>query len=292
MNTFSQNVVPLPSQLSGGSPTAFFVNNMIWQQANLKKDPLLVKESASSSGPSASMLQPTYQTTVVMPTRTEPRYSALHFSPFEEEKVSLQTVSMVENSSSDKLNEPDHNGNTPLMWAVEQGREDLIQLFVDQGAFVNMQNFAGETALYLAASRGFTRICSFLLENGADVSISTLEGCSAVHTAAANGHVEVLRSLARNGAFMNSQDEEGDTPLHYAVREGQEMAVEFLVKECKVDIDLRNEDLESPVELASCLDESRMVQFLSAFSKENKERQHGGNFWHFQGQSFFGTQHC
>jgi len=181
------------------------------------------------------------------------------------------------------------------MWAVGQAREDLIQLFVDQGAYVNMQNFTGETALYLAASRGFSRICSFLLENGADISISTLEGCNAVHIAAANGHIEVLQTLARNGAFMNAQDEEGDAPIHYAIREGQEMAVEFLVKECKVDVDLRNEDLESPVELASCLGESRMVQFLSAFSKENNEyleQQYEGNFGHFQGQGFFGTQLC
>jgi ankyrin repeat protein len=265
------------------------VNNMIWQQVHGRKDHPQGKEVQS--------MQPIYQT-VVIP-RIEPRYSPLHCTPFEEEKVSLQTANMVECSSSDKINEQDHNGNTPLMWAVCQGREDLIQLLVDQGAYVNMQNFAGETALYLAASTGFSRICAFLLENGADISVTTLDGCGVAHIAAANGHTEVLSILTRNGAFMNAQDEEGDTPLHYAVREGQENAVAYLVKECKVDVDLRNEDLESPLELASCLGETRMVQFLSSYSKENNgnkgkgmEQQHEGNFGHFQGQSFFGTQLC
>jgi len=263
---------------------------MMWQQAHLKKDP---------PGKETAPIQPIYQT-VVIP-RIEPRYSPLHCTPFDEDKVSLQTANLVECSSSDKINEQDHNGNTPLMWSVAQGREDLIQLLVDQGAYVNLQNFAGETALYLAASRGFSRICAFLLENGADISVTTLEGCGVAHIAAANGHIEILNILRVNGAFMNAQDEEGDTPLHYAVREGKENAVVYLVKECKVDVDMRNEDLESPLELASCLDESRMVQFLSSYSKENnsnkgmqlqQEQQHEGNFGHFQGQSFFGTQLC
>jgi len=206
--------------------------------------------------------------------------------------MSLQTVNLVENSSEDKINQQDHNGNTPLMWAVSQAREDLVQLFVDQGAYVNMQNFTGETALYLAASRGFARICEILLENGADVSVTTLDGCGVAHTAAANGQIAVLHILAKNGAFMNGQDDEGDCPLHYAIREGKETAVEYLVKECKVDVDLRNEDLESPMELASCLGETRMVQFLSSFSKENKGQQYGGNFGFIHGQSYFGAQHC
>jgi len=276
---------PLPSQLSEASPTTFFVNNIIWQAATNRK-----------LGPSKDEVlpeRPSYQEIVVQPP-TPSFYTSLHSTPFEEDNVSLQTMALVESSPEKSLNEQDHNGNTPLIWAASQGREDVVQLLIDQGAQVNMQNFSGETALYIAAANGFVGICETLLKNGADTSVTTLEGATPLHAAAANGHISVLATLVQHGAFVNSQDEEGDSPLMWAIREGQQKAVEFLVKECKVDVELRNEDLETPLQLALCLEETGMVEFLSSLPqlRENKmEHEQEGNCMAFQEHSYLRAQY-
>lgn len=178
-----------------------------------------------------------------------------------------------------KLNEEDENGNTPLIFAASQGREDLASALIDQGAYVNHQNNNGETALYWTASEGNVVIAEYLIENGANLNISTLDGTSPAHIAAANGHVAMLALLFKNGGFMNAQDNEKDSVLHYAVREGQIKVVEFLVKECKVDINLQNEDQESALDLALCLCDSAMIgenyasiaQLLSQTSAKQEE---------------------
>lgn len=195
-----------------------------------------------------------------------------------------------------KLNEEDENGNTPLIFAASQGREDLASALIDQGAYVNHQNNNGETALYWAASEGNVAIAEYLVENGANLNICTLDGTSPAHIAAANGHVAMLALLFKNGGFMNVQDNERDSVLHYAVREGQMKVVEFLVKECKVDINLQNEDQESALDLALCLCDSAMIgenyapiaQLLSQSSAKQEESVSGiFKFGHKGGNSTF-----
>jgi len=165
------------------------------------------------------------------------------------------------------IDQPDHNGNTALMWASSEGNEEMIQLLIDCGAKVNLQNFGGETALYLAAARGFDQLCMILLEHGANINLSTLDESTPCHIAAVEGHVNVLMNLVMNGVHVNAQDEEGDTPLHYAVRGGNIKALEFLVTQCNAFIDVRNADKETPLDLAVALGEVEMIEFLSKYGK-------------------------
>jgi len=238
---------------SGASPTGYFISSSLWNAMS--------KKSFEDTKNSPATIQ-------YFPSTS---YNNFHLSAFLEKDQMKMIADLVENSTSTQLNKEDHNGNTPLMWAVVQGREDLVQLFVEQSSNVrvNAQNHNGETALYIAASSGFSSICSFLMQNGANSRISTVEGASPVHIAAANGHLAALEVLSKYGASFNDQDEEGDTPLHYAVRSGQEKVVEYLVQECKVFVDQMNEDEESALDLASCLGEHQMVQLLSKHSKHS-----------------------
>eukprot|EP01114_Cavostelium_apophysatum_P016822 TRINITY_DN485_c0_g1_i1.p1 TRINITY_DN485_c0_g1~~TRINITY_DN485_c0_g1_i1.p1 ORF type:complete len:233 (-),score=48.87 TRINITY_DN485_c0_g1_i1:140-838(-) len=159
---------------------------------------------------------------------------------------------MVEDEED--FNDSDENGNCALIFAASQGRDDLVRSLVDQGALVNHQNFLGETSAYWAAAHGHENVVDILIENGANLNISNLDGVSPAHIAAANGHVSILAKLIRNGAYINAQDEDRDTPLHYAVREGKAEAVEFLVRSCNARTDIKNEDAESPLDLARCLE--------------------------------------
>jgi ankyrin repeat protein len=176
---------------------------------------------------------------------------------------------VVENAPYDNLNIRDHNGNTPLIWAASEGNEQLVEALLDQGALVNMQNFVGETALFLAAARGFDRICALLIENGGDTRLATIDGATPIHMAAACGHLEILKLLTSRGSYVNAVDEEGDCALHYAVREGQRASIELLVKHFGADHNLKNDDDETPLDLAIELGETAIADFLSKFNGTN-----------------------
>jgi len=167
---------------------------------------------------------------------------------------------------SHQANERDQQGNTPLIWASSEGNYQLVELLIDEGAAVNLQNFVGETALSIAAARGFEGICALLIENGGNTNISNLDGASPLHMAAACGHVGIVKLLVSRGAYVNAFDDEGDTPLHYAVREGCRDVVEVMVKNCGADYNAKNEDMESPLDLAVELGESSFIQLCSVGS--------------------------
>jgi len=183
---------------------------------------------------------------------------------------------MCEAATMDDLNSTDHKGNTPLIWAASEGREDIIRLLVDSGANVNVQNFDGVTPLHLAAERGDVDMVMCLIENGANVNIQSEEGATPVHIASVHGRLEVMKSLAAHGAHLELTDNSEETPLHYAVRGGHLEGVQFLVEKCGVELDCINEDEETPLQLASCFEEISILKFLTAAL--SKQEEHGGNW--------------
>jgi len=178
------------------------------------------------------------------------------FSSSEDDQIQYYVEELPNDIHEDEedLNEEDENGNSPLIFAVLNGRIDLVRALVDQGSFVNHQNHNGETALYWASSQGFEQVVDLLIENGSHLNICNLDGVSPTHVAAANGHCNIVAKLIRNGAYVNSQDDVKDSVLHFAVREGRKEVVEFLVQVCKAKVDIKNEDFESPLDLALCLE--------------------------------------
>lgn len=177
------------------------------------------------------------------------------------------TVEEEEDEYMEDFNDEDENGNSPLIFASLQGKEEFARTLVDQGTFVNHQNHNGETALYWAASEGNEPIVDLLIENGANLNICNLDGVTPLHVASANGHCNIIAKLIKNGAYINAQDEEKDTAVHYAVREGKQDVVEFLVRKCFARTDIKNEDQENALELAMCLEPTCMDQTYTTIIK-------------------------
>jgi ankyrin repeat protein len=206
-------------------------------------------------------------------------------------------------SYNPKVHQRDHNGNTLLLHAVSEGREEEVESIIDEGADVNAQNFAGETPLYIASARGFDSIAHLLLENGATVTIANLEGATPLHIAAAGGHDRIVEMLAKYGAYVNAEDDEGDRPLHWAVREGCLSTVSCLLK-CGADLGLANEDGETPVDLAECLGDNTLLALFNNICNAPEapvplkpgelgtrfpEPKHQGFFYGFQAAGFAGV---
>jgi len=273
-NSTSQDVIMQRSSVNafhGASPTSWFIGNTlmknILKQNKDGRDPMEPTKQSFSLESSRQTFT-NYKKTVPSPKQP---YSGLHVAACLGQSVSAREL--LENGTDlVDIDEQDHNGNTPLMWAASEGSEEIVQILIDNGAKVNFQNYSGESALFLAASRGYQNICEILILSGADLNLGNIDELTPCHSAVIHNQLIVLKTLVSYGAHVNAQDCEGDTPLHCAVREGQQKAVETLIVDCKAraSVNVRNDDQETPLELASCLSETWMVDFLSHFAKEEE----------------------
>ena len=127
-------------------------------------------------------------------------------------------------------NQTDPDGTTPLHWAVQQDRLDLVQALISAGATVNTKNRYGSTPLVLAATTGNASVAEALLKAGADVRVSVPETGSVLIAAARTGNPAVIQLLLAAGADVNfSERYSGQTALMWAAAEGHSEAVKTLL---------------------------------------------------------------
>jgi ankyrin repeat protein len=81
------------------------------------------------------------------------------------------------------LNVQDTSGMTPLVWAAYGGRLEMAKCLVGAGAVVDVPDFENMTPLHHAAFKGHLDVVKFLVEAGADVALRNCEGKTALDLA-------------------------------------------------------------------------------------------------------------
>mmetsp|Transcript_66827 Transcript_66827/g.178648 ORF Transcript_66827/g.178648 Transcript_66827/m.178648 type:complete len:320 (-) Transcript_66827:183-1142(-) len=128
------------------------------------------------------------------------------------------------------VNEPDRQGETPLMRAAGSGRGlGEIQLLAMARADVNLKGANGQAALHLAASYGHVATVEALASVSANIEADDNGGLTAMHMAAQCGSVEVLHVLKRLGANPRATNWQDSTPLVLAAQGGHLGAIRALV---------------------------------------------------------------
>jgi ankyrin repeat protein len=106
---------------------------------------------------------------------------------------------------------PDNDGNTPLLLAAKKNRGlrevDVVQVLLDAGAVINLQNNYGMSPLHFAASDGHLEIVQVLLERGADINVKNNDGdtpliSAAIGVAATRARWESVRVEKNGRAFF------------------------------------------------------------------------------------------
>lgn len=125
-------------------------------------------------------------------------------------------------------------GVTVLMRAVERGqREDnlaCVELLIDRGAAVNMQDDAGETVLMIAARHGDLPCMQLLIDKGgADVNLTRLDGYTALMIAAEGGFEDCVKLLLDRGVNVAARNRVGRTALFCCVHNGQAGCLKLLL---------------------------------------------------------------
>jgi uncharacterized protein len=131
--------------------------------------------------------------------------------------------------SGRKVNAPDKDGRTALMYAAYDGHTEIINLLLSSGASVNLQDNSGRTALMMASSGPFPSAVSILIDNFADPNLTDrVDHFTALMYAAAEGQLEVVKILVPRGADPSLKDKDGDTAASFAAKNGHQQIVEYL----------------------------------------------------------------
>ena len=103
------------------------------------------------------------------------------------------------------MNATQHDGTTPLHWAVERDRPDIVQMLIRAGANVKAANRYGATPLWLASVNGNAKTIAMLLEGGADAVSANADGETALMVAARTGKTDAVNRLLARGAESQRQ---------------------------------------------------------------------------------------
>ena len=115
-----------------------------------------------------------------------------------------------------------------LMRVAENGRPDIAEILIENGAKVNFKGKDGASALTIAAEHGNTGVTHVLLVKGGDVNIRNDHGSTPLMYSAQYGHLAVTKLLLDSGADMQMKDADGDTAFALAKLKGHADIVQLL----------------------------------------------------------------
>ncbi len=120
------------------------------------------------------------------------------------------------------------SGNTPLHTAVLQRDEESVKMLAEFGAMLEARDNMGMTPLILAARRNYWEISELLISLGADYNTRDNRGNTPLHEAVRNRNKQICQLLIKQGAAVFAENRYGDTPIGLAFQAGLEVADWFL----------------------------------------------------------------
>jgi len=97
-----------------------------------------------------------------------------------------------------EVNKLDSAKNTALHWAAGAGKTNVMQVLIQYGANLNLQNIIGDTPLHRATWRDQPDSVKLLLDSGADFTIRNKQGKKALELARSSSVGALLQQKEMN----------------------------------------------------------------------------------------------
>jgi ankyrin repeat protein/Mg2+ and Co2+ transporter CorA len=157
---------------------------------------------------------------------------------------------LVTKSSKDEVNAEDKNGQSVLMWALQQNDEDvqckIAKYLIDHGANIDHKDNAERSSLTYAVWKNRLPIVKILVGKGVDPNGIDARKRNALHhltadiTRAQHGSDEVgeqvLEQLLKANANPNARDWNGHTCFYSALRSGNVWLAEALLRRTQIEV--------------------------------------------------------
>ncbi|PSN36088.1 hypothetical protein C0J52_20527 [Blattella germanica] len=147
---------------------------------------------------------------------------------------------LLRNNADVNIRSNNSNQDTPLHIAAELGDARIINLFIENGALLELRTLKEETPLLSAAKNGRSDAMSLLAQAGADVFAKDNLGLGILeyeykqiiplYLSASCGSKRITKILLENGANVNARTIKLFTPLFYAVANKHYEISELLLK--------------------------------------------------------------
>nr|XP_040568396.1 probable protein S-acyltransferase 23 isoform X2 [Lepeophtheirus salmonis] len=162
------------------------------------------------------------------------------------------------------LHSDNSQGPRPIHWASRNGHVAIVDLFLTAGVHVDATDHKGLTPLMMACMFGRSMMAAYLLGRGAQPHLTDMNGDSALHWAAYKGFPALMQMLIYSGFDPQKPDNFGSSPLHLACISGNLMAVKLLCAKSSVDLEPRDRNRKTPLDLAAKHGHEDIIKFLES----------------------------
>ena len=138
---------------------------------------------------------------------------------------SLRALDSLLASPLTQVDEPNAQGETPLMIAAIRGSLAAARALVKRGASVNRK---GWTPLHYACSGPDNGVAAFLIEQGAELNARSENGTTPLMMAARYGNSDLVPLLIKAGAEPRAANEQELTAADFAERGGRDLMAKEL----------------------------------------------------------------
>ena len=127
----------------------------------------------------------------------------------------LKTFDALIRHPKTQLNVKNEHGETPLMLVCLKGQINMAKLMISRQADVNQP---GWTPLHYAATGGHTSLIQLLLEESAYIDAESPNGTTPLMMAARYGNAKVTQLLIDEGADISVKNQLGLTAMDFAIQ--------------------------------------------------------------------------
>ncbi|KAG1658555.1 Inversin-A [Nymphon striatum] len=186
----------------------------------------------------------------------------------------MKTLKMLLSFDADQVNMQDKFGRTPLHWAAQKGRFEIVKLLLQHGAKIDIQDNYGTLALQLSTNNHKTLLC--ILQH-IDIKSQSVMLSNANSSHQTFSSTPLIASNCIQNYILDFADSHERTALHWSAFYANAKNVKMLV-EHGATVDILDVDKKSPLHWAASSNKPQSVQCVKIILAKSSDMINGQDY--------------